>query len=94
MKEKEFITFVKNLQDDQAMLPKASRDTVDQIIVKIKAKQTRMMTNKEWNVLSPEDTMIMALLNHIETQSSNNTTSKKKPKKKKDNATKNENADD
>ena len=83
MKEKEFTTFVKNLQDDQAMLPRATRDSVDQIITKLKAKQTRMTTNNEWNVISPEETMIMALVSHLEQQSNGNKSIANKKKKKK-----------
>ena len=83
MKEKEFTTFVKNLQDDQAMLPRATRDSVDQIITKLKAKQTRMTTNNEWNVISPEETMIMALVSHLEQQSNGNESIANKKKKKK-----------
>ena len=85
MKEKEFTTFVKNLQDDQAMLPRAARDSINQIITKLKAKQTRMMTNNEWNAISPEETMIMVLVSHLEQQSNGNESiaNKKKKKKKK-----------
>ena len=81
MKEREFTTFVKNLKDQEAMKPRASRETVDQIIAAICAKQTRMISDKEWNVLSPEETMIMTLATFIENNPGGKTKKKKDNKK-------------
>ena len=80
MREKEFTTFIKNLKDQEAMKASGARDTVDQLITKICAKQTRMVSEKEWNVLSPEETMMLSLVSFIE--NSGGKTKKVKDKKK------------
>ena len=46
-----------------------------------------METDREWNVLSPEDNMIMALVGYLESQDGK-TTKTRKTKKKKDNSKK------
>ena len=80
MKEKEFTMFVKNLKDAEAMKPKATRETVDSIITAICAKQVRMITDKEWNVMSPEETMVMSLVSFIENSGGGKSKKKKKNK--------------
>ena len=60
MKEKEFTRFVKNLEDDESAKQITNRDTIEEVIRKIGAKQTRMETKGEWNAVSQEDAMIMA----------------------------------
>ena len=66
MKEKEFTRFVKQLEDDHSAKERANRDSISEVIRKIGAKQTRMETKGEWNVVSQEDAMIMALTSLIE----------------------------
>ena len=45
--------------------PKANCSTIDTIIRDIVDKQTRMETENEWNIMSLEDLMIMALAGYI-----------------------------
>ena len=79
MREKEFTRFVRDLQDQEARKPKANRQTIEAIIQDIADKQTRMETENEWNIMSPEDSMIMALAGYIEsTKSQTNNKAKKK----------------
>lgn len=66
MKEKEFNRFVRELRDQEARKAKANRASIDEIIREIADKQTRMETDHEWNVMSQEDTMIMALAGMLE----------------------------
>ena len=72
MKEKEFTRFVKNLEDDESAKEKPNRDTIEEVIRKIGAKQTRMETKGEWNAVSQEDAMIMALTSLVEGKSNSN----------------------
>ena len=55
MKEKEFTRFVSELEDKEATKDKQARASIDEIIRQITAKQTRMESDKEWNVMSHED---------------------------------------
>ena len=61
MKEKEFNRFVRELEDQESAKLKADRLSIEDIIRIIGAKQTRMEVKNEWNVMSQEDAMIMAL---------------------------------
>ena len=79
MKEKEFNRYVRQTQDDEARKPKANRASVDEIIRDLTDKQTRMETDREWNVMSPEDTMLMALTGLLDNKKSS-TNNKKKNK--------------
>ena len=91
MREKEFTRFVKQIKDEQAMKDRASCDTVDRIISIICAKQTRMESDKEWNIMSPEDAMVMTLFGLLEGKTkkkggkSNNEKDKEKTDPKPDN---------
>ena len=80
MREKEFNRFVRELRDQEARKAKANRASIDEIIREIADKQTRMETDNEWNVMSQEDTMIMALAGMLETA---HAPAKKKSKKTK-----------
>ena len=66
MREKEFSRFVKQIKDEQAMKDRASCNTVDKIISVICAKQTRMESDQEWNVMSLEDAMVVTLFGLLE----------------------------
>ena len=81
MKEREFTNFVKHLKDQEAMKMKTNRSTVDQLITMLAAKQTRMKSDKEWNVVSPEEAMVMSLVSFIEKKEGKSTSSSKKGKK-------------
>ena len=81
MKERQFADYVKKERDIYREKQKATRDTVDQYISKFSRKETAMKMDDEWNAISPEDSMIMALVSMIEQKSSN---TKNKNIKKKD----------
>ena len=66
MKEKEFNQFVRELEDQESAKLRADRMSIDKIIRIIGAKQTRMEVKNEWNVMSQEDAMIMALAGMLE----------------------------
>ena len=66
MKEKEFNRFVRELEDQESAKLRANRLSIDEIIRIIGAKQTRMEVKNEWNVMSQEDAMIMALAGMLE----------------------------
>ena len=66
MAEKEFNRFVKQLQDDWRMQPKATRPTLDVLMQKINAKEVAMIADGEWNVASKEQSQILALTNLLE----------------------------
>ena len=80
MREKEFTRFVKQVKDEQAMKDRAARDSVDKIITIICAKQTRMESDKEWNVMSPEDSMVLALVGLLDSKQKNGKTNNSKKK--------------
>ena len=84
MKEKEFNRYVRQLQDEEARKAKANRATVDEIIREIADKQTQMETDQEWNVMSPEDTMLMALTGLLDTKKSASGNKKKKKSQNED----------
>ena len=83
MCEKEFTRCVKQVKDEQARKDRASCDTVDKIISIICAKQTRMKSDKEWNIMSPEDTMMMTLVWIIDAKQKNGKTKNNKTKQEK-----------
>jgi hypothetical protein len=80
MKEKEFSRYVRQEKDKYRDLPRAGRETVDKYITKFSKKETAMRDDKEWNIMSAEDSMIMALITTLEKKSSS-TTKKKEIKK-------------
>lgn len=55
-----------NNSNEESAKEKKNRDSITEVIRKIGAKQTRMETKGEWNVVSQEDAMIMALTSMIE----------------------------
>ena len=65
MKGKEFSGYVKQSEDDESAKEKSTRNSINEVIRKIGAKQTRMETKNEWNMLSQEDSMIMTLTDMV-----------------------------
>ena len=70
MKEKEFTRFVGELEDREAEKDPSARDSINELIRKICAKQTRMETKNTWNSMSQEDIMLMSLVGLLENKSS------------------------
>jgi hypothetical protein len=62
MKEKCFAQYVLNKKDLLHKLPQANRCTIDHYIRDMTSKQVAMEANNKWNKMSPEDTMVMALI--------------------------------
>jgi hypothetical protein len=71
MKEREFNRYVKQKEDDYSAASPANRNSIDEVIRDVNAKQTRMEAKGEWNVMSQEDTMVMALVGLIEKSNNN-----------------------
>ena len=76
MREKEFTRFVGELEDREAEKDPASRDSINDLIRKISAKQTRMETKNSWNAMSQEDIMLMSLVGMLESKKSKEKASK------------------
>ena len=72
MKEKEFARYVNTERDNYRDTPKSSRMTIEKYMTKFQKKETAMKNDDIWNVASPEDAMIMALLTTLEKQSDSN----------------------
>jgi hypothetical protein len=83
MKEKEFTCYVKQEKDLYRKLPQASRGSIDKYIRDFCDKEVAMKTDQEWNIMSPEDTMVMALVNMIEDSKPSTTGNGKSNKEKK-----------
>ena len=66
MKEKEFSRFVGELEDREAEKDPTLRSSINDLIKKICAKQTRMEVKNTWNALSQEDAMIMSLVGYLD----------------------------
>jgi hypothetical protein len=80
MKEREFARYVKQEKDAYRKLTRTNRGTLESYIRDMTQKEVSMKEDNEWNVMSPEDTMIMALVSTLEHSNS----SKKKKKKSED----------
>ena len=52
MKEKEFTRFIGELEDREAKKDSSTRDSINELVRKICAKQTRMETKNTWNSMS------------------------------------------
>ena len=83
MKEKEFARYVKQEKDEYRDTPRATRRTVDHYITKFGRKETAMKEDDEWNAISPEEGMILALVSMIEEKSKPKQSTKKKESEKK-----------
>jgi hypothetical protein len=66
MKEKKFAQYVTNEKDMFRKLPRANRGNIELYIRDFTSKEVAMVTDNEWNVMSPEDAMVMALVNIID----------------------------
>ena len=66
MKEKEFARYVNTERDNYRDTQKSSRMTIEKYMTKFQKKETAMKNDNIWNVASPEDAMIMALLTTLE----------------------------
>jgi hypothetical protein len=77
MKEKGFAAYVTHQKDIYRDTPKHARPTIDDYIHKFTKKETAMKEDKKWNVASPEEQMIMALVSVLDSQSKSDN---KKPK--------------
>jgi hypothetical protein len=92
MKEKKFAQYVSNEKDQFRKLARANRGNIELYIRDFTSKEVAMVTDNEWNVMSPEDTMVMALVNLIDandkTHSKNDS---KTDKSRSDSSTKKEN---
>ena len=64
-----------------------NRGTVDEYIRDFSKKEVAMKADNEWNVMAPEDAMLMALVNSIRDNKKNKNKRKNKDKSKKDNNT-------
>ena len=62
MKEKRFSQYVVTEKDSFRKLARASRGNVDDYIRDMTSKQVAMEADNEWNKMSPEDAMVMALV--------------------------------
>ena len=83
MQEKEFSRYVKQEKDAFRKLKKGARPKIEEYIKDMSQKEVSMRTDKEWNVMSPEDSMLLALVNSID-QSSKGKNKNNKNKKKKE----------
>jgi hypothetical protein len=88
MKEKEFARYVKQEKDIYRKMSRANRGRIEVFMKDMTDKEVAMRTDKEWNVMSPEDAMIVSLVSVIEGGNS-----KSKEKKKGTNKNKNDNKD-
>ena len=70
MKEKRFAQYVSNEKDLFRKLARANRGTVDQYIRDMTSKQVAMEADSEWNKMSPEDAMVMALVTMMDSDKS------------------------
>ena len=87
-KEKEFARYVRQEKDSYRKLSRANRGNIEGYIRDFSKKEISMKEDKEWNVMSPEDAMILALVNSIDKSH----VSKSKDKKKTSNSDKKNNA--
>jgi hypothetical protein len=66
MKEKEFARYVKQEKDIYRKLTRANRGRIEVYMRDMSNKEVAMKSDNEWNVMSPEDAMVMALVNVLE----------------------------
>jgi hypothetical protein len=74
MKEKRYAQYVTNEKDAFRKLSRANRGTVDDYIRDMTSKQVAMEADNEWNKMSPEDAMVMALVTMMDDKSSTKST--------------------
>ena len=66
MKEKEFARYVKQEKDIYRKKSRATRGRVEEYMRDMNNKEVAMKSDNEWNIMSPEDAMVMALVNVLE----------------------------
>ena len=66
MKEKEFARYVKQEKDIYRKKSRATRGRVEDYMRDMNNKEVAMKSDNEWNIMSPEDAMVMALVNVLE----------------------------
>lgn len=84
MKEKEFERYVSTERDKYRDTPKATRPTIEKYMTQFQKKETSMKNDNKWNVISPEDSMIMALFSALDSKESAEATSSKSRRPRKD----------
>jgi hypothetical protein len=75
MKEKEFARYVKQEKDIYRKLSRVNRGRIETYMRDMNNKEVAMKTDNEWNIMSPEDAMVMSLVNVIETMTKKSTKS-------------------
>ena len=68
MKEKEFARYVKTEKDLYRKRTRANHGRIEAYMRDMNDKEVAMKTDNEWNIMSPEDAMVMALVNVLETK--------------------------
>ncbi len=81
-KEKKFAQYVENEKDGYRKLGR-KRHSIDYYIRDLGLKETAMRADSQWNVMAPEDAMLLALVNGL-TESSDKSQKTKNKKKKTD----------
>ena len=82
MQEKEFSRYVKQEKDAFRKLKKGSRPKIEEYMRDMSQKEVSMRTDNEWNVMSPEDSMLLALVNSLDKSNNGKKTKNKNNKKK------------
>jgi hypothetical protein len=72
MKEKEFARYVKQEKDIYRKLSRTNRGRIETYMRDMSNKEVAMKSDNEWNVMSPEDAMVMALVNVLEQTNKSN----------------------
>jgi hypothetical protein len=88
MKERKFARYVETEKDNFRKLARNKRGVVEHYIRDFTSKEVAMTTDNEWNIMSPEDAMVMALVNIIDSKDSKDSKASKDTK-----GSKNENKD-
>ena len=81
MKEKQFSQYVKQEKDQFRKKSRSTRDPIEVYMKDFVDKEVAMKTDNEWNVMSQEDAMVMALISALEGNGKSNKNKKDKTKK-------------
>jgi hypothetical protein len=93
MREKEFSRYVRQEKDAYRKLTRVNRGNLETYIRDMTRKEVAMKEDSEWNVMSAEDSMIMALVNTLESGKGKKKGDKKKGKDKSSNKDKSDSKD-
>jgi hypothetical protein len=85
MKEKEFSRYVRQEKDSYRKLARVDRGHIETYIRDMSRKEVSMKEDSEWNVMSVEDTMVMALVSALESSNKGKKEKKKEKSKSKSN---------